>query len=53
MPYAIGKQKVIFKKNIFSVLPRYRGSEKMVKTHYNPKNENCRMGVFDSSNEAS
>ena len=34
------------------VLTPLPGVWKIVKTHYNPKNENHRTGVFDSSNEA-
>ena len=52
-PYAIRKRKIFWKKIKFYVLPPVRGVWKIVKTHYNPKNENHRMGVFDSSNEAS
>ena len=46
------KMKIIFKilKNDF--WPPLPGVWKFPKTHYRPKNENHRMGVFDSSNEA-
>ena len=52
MPYAIRKRKIFRKKIKFYVLRPVRGVWKIVKTHYNPKNENLCNGVFDSSNEA-
>ena len=52
MCYAIRKLKIFFLKWKFDVLPLLPGVWKIVKTHYNPKNENHCTGVFDSSNEA-
>ena len=43
--------KYFFRKN-FYFLPLLPGVWKIAKTHYKPKNENHRMGLFDSSNEA-
>ena len=47
------KTENISKKQKNYVLPLVRGVWKIAKTHYNPKNENHCMGVFDSLNEAS
>ena len=52
MPFVIRKLKFFLKILKIHVWPPLPGVWKFAKTHYKPKNENHRMGVFDSSNEA-
>ena len=52
MPYAIRTLKIFFLIHKIYVLPPLPGFWKIVKTHYNPKNENHCTGRFYSSNEA-